>query len=67
MFGQSANQILKHYLIIGYLCFSVFSTLVMQILFLRAGNGLFLFQMAKSCESSNFLGLEMNEKVITTF
>ncbi|XP_066385105.1 uncharacterized protein [Miscanthus floridulus] len=27
-----------------------------------SGNGLFLFQMAKSCESSNFLGLEMNEK-----
>ncbi|OEL24744.1 Phosphoglycerate kinase [Dichanthelium oligosanthes] len=27
-----------------------------------SGNGLFLFQMAKGCESSNFLGLEMNEK-----
>ncbi|XP_066374663.1 uncharacterized protein [Miscanthus floridulus] len=29
-----------------------------------SGNGLFLFQMAKSCESSNFLGLEMNEKLV---
>lgn len=29
-----------------------------------SGNGLFLFQMAKSCESSNFLGFEMNEKLV---
>ncbi|TKV93655.1 hypothetical protein SEVIR_9G239700v4 [Setaria viridis] len=29
-----------------------------------SGNGLFLFQMAKSYESSNFLGLEMNEKLV---
>jgi phosphoglycerate kinase len=39
----------------------------MQTLFLNTGNGLFLFQMAKSCESSNFLGFEMNEKVVTVF
>ncbi|XP_062201108.1 uncharacterized protein LOC133903684 isoform X2 [Phragmites australis] len=29
-----------------------------------AGNGLFLFQMARNCERSNFLGLEMNEKLV---
>jgi phosphoglycerate kinase len=30
-----------------------------------SGNGLFLFQMARDWEGSNFLGLEMNKKVIT--
>ncbi|WVZ59116.1 hypothetical protein U9M48_009311 [Paspalum notatum var. saurae] len=29
-----------------------------------SGNGLFLFQMAKCCERSNFLGLEMNKKLV---
>ena len=33
-------------------------------IFLSAGNGLFLFQMARNWEASNFLGLEMNEKVM---
>ncbi|KAL6643180.1 hypothetical protein ACP70R_021361 [Stipagrostis hirtigluma subsp. patula] len=28
------------------------------------GNGLFLFEMARNCESSNFLGLEMNRKLV---
>ncbi|KAL6842357.1 hypothetical protein ACP4OV_027784 [Aristida adscensionis] len=31
---------------------------------LNAGNGLFLFQMARTCRSSNFLGLEMNGKLV---
>ncbi|XP_048526877.1 phosphoglycerate kinase-like isoform X2 [Triticum urartu] len=29
-----------------------------------SGNGLFLFQMARNWEGSNFLGLEMNEKLV---
>uniref|UniRef100_A0A0E0M834 Phosphoglycerate kinase n=1 Tax=Oryza punctata TaxID=4537 RepID=A0A0E0M834_ORYPU len=29
-----------------------------------SGNGLFLFQMAKNWEGSNFLGLEMNKKLV---
>uniref|UniRef100_A0A0A9D4N6 Phosphoglycerate kinase n=1 Tax=Arundo donax TaxID=35708 RepID=A0A0A9D4N6_ARUDO len=29
-----------------------------------SGNGLFLSQMARNCERSNFLGLEMNEKLV---
>lgn len=34
-------------------------------IFPGAGNGLFLFQMSRNWEGSNFLGLEMNEKVLT--
>ncbi|XP_024317601.1 uncharacterized protein LOC100827995 isoform X3 [Brachypodium distachyon] len=30
-----------------------------------SGNGLFLFQMSRNWEGSNFLGLEMNEKLVT--
>jgi phosphoglycerate kinase len=29
-----------------------------------SGNGLFLFQMARDWEGSNFLGLEMNKKLV---
>ncbi|GJM84660.1 hypothetical protein PR202_ga00351 [Eleusine coracana subsp. coracana] len=48
---------------IGSGCFCS-SSLVKLKLFLSAGNGLFLFQMARSRENYNFLGLEMNEKLV---